>query len=68
MSTKKKLSSNDNARRRLSATYGKNDLPPLKAIPCPAVVIIFCVDARVDGLVDVLGFSFPVTDADARKN
>lgn len=55
-------------RKALKQTHGKNGLPELKAIPRPAIVVIFCIDARIDGLIDVLGFSFPVTDADARGN
>jgi hypothetical protein len=39
MSDKKKPSGNDNARRRLSATYGKNGLPELRAVPCLVIVV-----------------------------
>ncbi len=36
----KKKSGNDNARRRLSATYGKNGLPELPAVSLPCVLIV----------------------------
>jgi hypothetical protein len=55
-------------KKALKKTHGKNGVEAMQAIPRPAIVVIFCVDAHVDGLVDVLGFAFPVTDADARGN
>jgi hypothetical protein len=55
-------------KKALKKTAGKNGQKESQAIPCPGMVVIFCVNAQVDGLIDVLGFAFPVTDADARRN
>jgi len=55
-------------KKALKMTGEKNGQRELQAIPTPGTVVIFCVNAQTDGLLDVLGFAFPVTDADGRRN
>jgi hypothetical protein len=55
-------------KKALKQTSGKNGRPELPVILTPGVVVVFCADANVDGLVDVMGFAFIVSDADERMN
>jgi hypothetical protein len=55
-------------KKALKKTCGKNGRPEVPVILTPGIVIIFCVDANVDGLVNVQGYSFAVSDADIRTN
>ena len=55
-------------KKALKETCGKNGRPEVPVILTPGIVIIFCVDANVDGLVNVQGYSFATSDADIRTN
>jgi len=59
-------------KKAMKQTAGKNGRAELQRMPLecrPAsVIVFFTVNPYVDGLVDVLGMVFPVTDADPRLN